>query len=836
MIPKISPRLSSLMLTALLSVPAALMAQTTPVIVLNPAEFTKHATVTTTLETFTYEVPEAPDRKLVVTYHNKPTTNPTVVSGITYGGQALTQAAAAGSTQMAQIWYLDDPVVGTASLQITQSVGDTNGFRISVSTLANAADGVSVTTQGTQVNTTSITSTYNLNATTVSDDTILFAAFNGDGTGAITTEPYPSTQRLAFGISGASYASAGYTQVETPSLVTNTWVRGVSGRAQVGVLAGFAAAGELPEITNTPITVWNTANNFENSGTSSTNTISDFEIGLNSYRKLVVTIVGENTGGATGVTYGGLPLTLAIREQDNAEVWYLDNPPVGTADIIATFGNITNSRMGAISLVGAAPGVDATGNASGSSLVNANLDITRVSTNATVVGAYYSDDDTVAISSSPTWSNIVMEGDAGSSNSNAGLKTFIYPGLSTLTWVNASPATFRAVAASFAPAAGFTAPANPGLSSFRIPAITVPPTIDGILSPSEWGDAYELPMIYPDLTIFPNIGALSTTSNNGSGSPTTAADATESDISARVFFKWNAEFLYIALDVKDDIFIVPPIVEGTPLGDVSPFPNDHILLSIDPDITVDPATSAIFVAEFFLGSDGRSNYNFRDDLSQVNLGLGSFTNHQYAASQVTGGYVIEVALRWTDITGDTAYKAIAGKKFGAAVLLIDNDADDGGRDVFLRSTSSSTDQTTFHEVTLDATGSYDKWILGFAGVGVDIGKSENPDGDAYTNEQEWLLGSNPSVLTNSSDFEPTVGVNAGLLEYTYDRRKNAAELGISYDVQVSLDLSAFDVIDPTYTPDPTPTSLDNEFEMVTDSVELDQQRKFLRLNITGPAE
>lgn len=811
---------------------------TTPVVVLNTQRFTTliSAPGSAAVETFDFEVPEAPNRKLVVTYHNELVSG-VVVSGIKYGGVPLTLAAAASpaGAQAAQIWYLDDPAVGTASLEVTHPGTDGSGFLISASTLANAADGVSVFVNGSQVSSASTTSTYALNLTTVSKDTIVFGAYNANGTGALSIEPYPVGQRVATGNSGSAYASAGYTQVETPAAVTYSWVRGVEVMLESAVLVGFAAAGELPAVTNSPITIWNTSENFENSGTKSTNTIEDFEVDLNSFRKLVVTIVDENPSATTSVTYAGIPLTLAKGELNNSEIWYLDNPPVGVADVVATFGSVSNSRIGAISLVGAAPGVVATSKANGTG-VTANLNINRATTNTMVVGSYYSDDAAVAVASSPLWSDVIMQGDAGESNSNAGVNSFVYPDVTSLTWVNASSATFRAVAVTFEPVVGFTAAENPGLFAFRIPPITVVPTIDGTISPNEWADAFELPMVYPDITVFPNIGNISLTANKGDG-PSTATDATESDISAKVRYKWDADFLYVLFDVKDDSFIPLVLAEGSVLGDRagSAIPGDHVLLSIDPDVTNNPAEDAIFVAEFFLDSLGRSNYNLREELATFNPALGNFANHQYAVTQISGGYVVEVALKWTDITGNPNYVATAGKKFGTAVILVDNDVNDAFRDIIMSSNPGVTSQALFHQVTLDATGNYDKWIAGFA-VGFNTGKSANPDGDAYTNEQEWILGSNPSVFTNESDFAPTLGVNAGLLEYTYDRRKNADKLGITYDVKVSLDLTNFDVVDPTYIPDPTPTSLNDEFEMVTDTVGLNAPRKFLKLNIEGPAE
>ena len=56
--------------------------------------------------------------------------------------------------------------------------------------------------------------------------------------------------------------------------------------------------------------------------------------------RLLIVIHGHPYANATGVTYDGIPLTLSD-SQSGITLWYLINPPVGTADIVATHTNGT---------------------------------------------------------------------------------------------------------------------------------------------------------------------------------------------------------------------------------------------------------------------------------------------------------------------------------------------------------------------------------------------------------------------------------------------------------------------------------------------------------------
>lgn len=70
-------------------------------------------------------------------------------------------------------------------------------------------------------------------------------------------------------------------------------------------------------------------------------------------RKLLVAVALTSNGTITGVTYGGTPLTLAVGNDiridgtyyNNISLWYLDNPPVGTAAIVVTRSDTATNRF-----------------------------------------------------------------------------------------------------------------------------------------------------------------------------------------------------------------------------------------------------------------------------------------------------------------------------------------------------------------------------------------------------------------------------------------------------------------------------------------------------------
>jgi hypothetical protein len=56
-------------------------------------------------------------------------------------------------------------------------------------------------------------------------------------------------------------------------------------------------------------------------------------------------------------------------------------------------------------------------------------------------------------------------------------------------------------------------------------------------------------------------------------------------------------------------------------------------------------------------------------------------------------------------------------------------------------------------------GSYDFWAAGQGLSGTNSVKTANPDGDAYTNQREYIAGLNPNVFDTFAGSNFTVGAN-----------------------------------------------------------------------------
>lgn len=101
----------------------------------------------------------------------------------------------------------------------------------------------------------------------------------------------------------------------------------------------------------TPIQLDNVRNT-TGSGTSSY-TLPNFVVGSGSNRLLLVNIESD-TGTVQSLTYSGKSLTRANGTTNtvDSEIWYLTNPPTGTANIAVTMTGAANVEMGAYSFFG----------------------------------------------------------------------------------------------------------------------------------------------------------------------------------------------------------------------------------------------------------------------------------------------------------------------------------------------------------------------------------------------------------------------------------------------------------------------------------------------------
>jgi hypothetical protein len=100
------------------------------------------------------------------------------------------------------------------------------------------------------------------------------------------------------------------------------------------------------------------AQNYDSNSATATNTIPNFTVAPGENRKLVAVFCWESAETLTGIQYGTQSFVPAVVAGNGREVeiWYLDNPTVGTANIVATYSAPELSRMTVVSLVNARPG------------------------------------------------------------------------------------------------------------------------------------------------------------------------------------------------------------------------------------------------------------------------------------------------------------------------------------------------------------------------------------------------------------------------------------------------------------------------------------------------
>ena len=200
------------------------------------------------------------------------------------------------------------------------------------------------------------------------------------------------------------------------------------------------------------------------------------------------------------------------------------------------------------------------------------------------------------------------------------------------------------------------------LNKYTIPQAGAAPVPDGVFSPGEWDGATSQSLVYPDLITPPQVGSHK------------YEEPTPEDFSATLHYTWDQTYLYMGVEVVDDVVIAPAATGG--------YPDDHILIGFDPDVNNEEKDRTL-VFEFF-----RDNSDLtRTKIYWNNDGALLLTNSIFATSVTTDSQgnkvTYEAALKWSEITGDAGYVPRVGDQYQAAVLLCDNDTDDGMRDTFL---------------------------------------------------------------------------------------------------------------------------------------------------------
>jgi methionine-rich copper-binding protein CopC len=187
---------------------------------------------------------------------------------------------------------------------------------------------------------------------------------------------------------------------------------------------------------------------FYQSAASLTNTLTGFTVASGSNRKLVLTASWESSNPGISATWSGTQnFTLAVSSANgrNSAILYLDDPTPGTGDIVVTFPATTGSRVGALSLVGAARGVARTSASSG---VSGSL---ALPVDGSFVAGVYTSNNTPTITG--PFDSILYTGDSGSSAGNAGYQTVPTAGPANYTWTVSAPSGDRNALAAFVPAA-----------------------------------------------------------------------------------------------------------------------------------------------------------------------------------------------------------------------------------------------------------------------------------------------------------------------------------------------------------------------------------------------
>jgi hypothetical protein len=479
-----------------------------------------------------------------------------------------------------------------------------------------------------------------------------------------------------------------------------------------------------------------------------TATLPAFPVVTNDHRKLIVTISYEqgSGGNVTGITYGSQSLTPTGKPSSvtrDAEIWYLDDPNVGVADIVATFASPSTAqpRIAAMSVSGAADdfGPIQPGDSTSPNL-SLSVDLTTDATDTLVVGCYNINSGAGTITTPSVFEELIMtNGNSGSSTSNSGYVRVAEPSTTTFTWTNATAQPSGAVLVGFPAEPGFVQPpVPPSLKNFCIPKVSTAPVIDGMFSTGEWANAFSLEMKYPDLIFAPNYGGI-----NLGGQPIT--EVAPEDISATLYYSWDDTYLYVGLEVTDDVFIAK-----APGG--NGFPDDHFLFAFNPGAPTNPR-EATFMTEFFVASDNTSQAFFRSDIA--NPALASLANHGFAGTTDGQNWKYEVRLKWTDIKGDPGYVPVINDVFGTNVLLCDNDQADALRDVFLYSagggSTAFTTPSIWSTVTLAGVAggpnTFADWMAYFPAVGAEDGLNDDADGDGKKNGIENFFGTRPDVFS-----------------------------------------------------------------------------------------
>ena len=213
----------------------------------------------------------------------------------------------------------------------------------------------------------------------------------------------------------------------------------------------FVAAmrSRLKMIDRKPIVVASSAENYQESPSTTTNKITRYEVQSGENRKLVLAASWESADSNISATWkGNEAFTTAVNSAGgrNSAILYLDDPTPGIGDIVVTFGEPTASRIGIASLMNAAEGVLEITTAKGTA-----GQLSKMEPAMFVMGVYTTNDHRGGKIQGP-FSRTLYSGESGSSRGDAGYQIEAIAGLKNYTWTVAQPSGDNHVLAAFADA------------------------------------------------------------------------------------------------------------------------------------------------------------------------------------------------------------------------------------------------------------------------------------------------------------------------------------------------------------------------------------------------
>lgn len=208
----------------------------------------------------------------------------------------------------------------------------------------------------------------------------------------------------------------------------------------------------------------------------------------------------------------------------------------------------------------------------------------------------------------------------------------------------------------------------------------------------------------------------------------------------------------------------------------------------------------------------------------------------YTTNLVGSALFADTTAEWVEIELDPAViqNWIDNPSQNYGLLFTAPDASLDGEAVFMDS-SEAGELGPQLQVEVLIENSFATWAQSQGLSGNDALADADPDSDGMENFLEYVLGGNPStndvasVLPVSSLVDAT-GTN--WLEYVYNRRRDAAARGLSYDMILSEDLVAGSWTNIGQSAETGSAPVDDDFETVTNRIVTDGSVKFATLEVT----